>query len=99
EDVGMAVAVDIAGPDRDAAASRERVGEEIGELQAVLTAEDANAGGATGPGAGDDIRETIAIHIARCDPRSVANRRLVGEEAADLVAIQPAEDLHVRAAG
>src|SRR4051794_15380197 len=63
-EVGIAVGIDIAGADVDAAEEVGREGKEFGDEPERLTVEHANVWPAAGPCPGDDICISIAIEIA-----------------------------------
>src|SRR5207244_7711043 len=65
DEVGRAVAVEVAGGHVDAAAERGGVGEHVADGGEVLAAEDADARPAAGAGAKADVGEAIAVELGR----------------------------------
>src|SRR5262249_35696481 len=88
DDVGHAIAIDIAGRDIDAAAEASAIGEEtIDEVgqpcrgeQVAGPIEDADVRPAAGPSRGDDFRVAVAVKIGCGDSHSAAEGLAIGEE-------------------
>src|SRR5207302_4016730 len=85
DNVGEAVAVDVARSHVDAAAERGVKGHEIadrpGELVARRAVEDADVGTAARPGAGDDVWGAVVVHVADRHANAAREARVLGEEA------------------
>src|SRR5262249_6627183 len=74
-EVGVAVAVDVGHGHADAAAEDRGEGVEAGQKGAVPAAEDLDvAAGPSGPGAGDDVGEAVAIDVARRHAHAAAEQ-------------------------
>jgi len=100
DDLGQAVAVDVARGDEHSARERRRIGVEAGNLvDAACETECAHVRTAAGSCGGDDVGQAVAVDVARGDADAAVERGIVGVEARDLV--QPssqAERAHVRVA-
>ena len=84
DDIGMTVAVDIAGGHEDAIDLARTIGgegaERAGEQLAGLAVKDVDERAAAGAGGGGDIRGTIPIHVTNGDPHAAAERGIVGQD-------------------
>src|SRR4051812_7730769 len=100
DDVGPAIAVDIAGSQINAAAETGAVGIEAanrsGKLRSRASAEDPHVRSAAGAGSRDDIGHAVAIYIARRHANAAAKIASVSEEASQLGAVDPANRPNVR---
>src|SRR5439155_10781348 len=65
---------------------------------AVFAAKDLDLRAAAGAGRGDDVGETVAVHIPGRDADAAPERRIVSEEAEQRLAGDAVEDLDVRPA-
>ena len=98
DDVGEAVAVDVARGHVHAAGECRVVGEEAADWREGHAVPDPDVRSAAGPRAGDDVRAAIAVDVARGDEHASGERRVVREEAADLGERHAIPHAHVRAA-
>ena len=91
DDVGAAVAVDVAGGDADAAGEAGGVGEEARRSARCRlgAAEDLDMRPAAGAGAGDDVGEAVAVDVAGGDEDAAGERGAVGEEAREVATTLP----------
>jgi len=83
DDVGNAVAIHVAGRHADGPRERRKVREEAGELRDLarrITFEHAERSGLPRR-AGDDLGDSIAVHIAAGHEQATGKRRVISEEA------------------
>src|SRR5690606_10380909 len=97
DDVGLAVAVQVADCHVDAAAEAGVVGKEAADRLAGL-AKDAHLRAAARACAGDDHRAGGAVDVAHCDVDAAAEVFVVGKEAGAEGLAVAVEDAHLRAA-
>ena len=81
-DVGLAVAVEVAGGDEHAAGERRCEGEEGANECPGGARERLDVRRAAGAGAGDHVGLAVTIHVARRNGDAAGEGRGVGEEAA-----------------
>src|SRR5207253_7980784 len=82
DDVGEAVAIDVAGGNTDAAAEIQIVGEEAGEQSAAGAGKDLDVRSAAGAGGGNDVGKAVAVDIAGRHKHAAAKTGIVRQEAA-----------------
>src|SRR5207237_9952896 len=97
DDVRRGVAVDVVGPDPDAAGKGRREGEEL-RPQPAQAAEHPHVRPAAGPGPGDDLTLAVPGQVGGRDGDAAVEPRVVGEEAGQGRAGGPVERLDVRPA-
>src|SRR5262249_54024807 len=85
-DVGLSVAVDIARGHANPARESHGISVEAADFGAGLAAKDAHVRTAGRAGAGDHIREAVAIDVAGGDENAAAEGGIVSHEAADRTA-------------
>src|SRR5262249_6420995 len=95
-DVVKAVAIDVAGRHKNAAAEVHIVGVKAANFSSVLPVEDLDVRAAPRPGASNDIGHAIARDIARCHADAAQKANAVGEEVELLRAGLGIEDAHER---
>src|SRR5207248_5459152 len=98
DDVGVAVAVHVAGRDADAAGEMDVAGHEVHQHRVVFAAEGDDVGAAALVGADDDVGEAVAVEVAGRHVLAAGEARVVGEELADQVAGAAVVDVDVRPA-
>src|SRR5205814_1871374 len=82
-DIGAAIAVDIAGRHIAAAGEVNVEGEEVSDLRAVLAAEHDDVRAATRPGGANDIRSPVAIDVADRHAHAAGESGVESEEAGE----------------
>src|SRR5207253_8948203 len=97
DDVGPAVAVDVAGRHVDAVGEVAKGGEVL-QQRAVRAAESEHVGAAAHAGTGDDVGPAVAVDVAAAHADAAREGGIVREEVVQGAAILAAEDIHVRAA-
>src|SRR5205823_3202961 len=80
DDVAKAVAIHVAARHADAAGEVRAVGEEAEQLDAAAAVEDLDVRAAAFAGAGDDVGDTVVIHVGRGHVNTAAKVRAVGHE-------------------
>src|SRR5262249_44054152 len=98
DDVGLAVAVDVAGCHRHAAVEVDVVGHEAHQQRPVLAAEDLDLRPTPGAGADDDVRGAVAVDVGRGDVDAAAEGGVERHEAHQQRAGLAVEDLDLRPA-
>src|SRR5262249_11493170 len=96
DDVGPAVAVDVARGHVHAAGEARVEGVDAQDEAAVPPADDLHVRAAARPGPGDDVRKSVVVNIADRHGHAAAEGRVVGHElAAHLPGPAATEHLHV----
>ena len=98
DDVGLAVAVHVAGRQEQATGEGRREGIEGGQQAEALAVEDGDLGAAAGSGGGDDVGEAVAVDVAGGDADAAGEGGRGGVEAGDLAAVLAAGDRDLRSA-
>src|SRR5205823_3238975 len=98
DDVGPAVAGQVARGDEHAAGEGPAVGEEALDAAAGGAAEHLDVRATARAGAGNDVGLAVAVHVAGGHGHAAAKQRVVGEERMDHGSRQAVEDLDVGAA-
>src|SRR5262249_9638446 len=98
DDVGPAVAVEVAGRHEHAAAEVRPVGVEAGQFHPGDDAEDLDVRVGPRPRPGDDVGDAVAVEVAGRHPHPAGEPRVVGHEADERGQVPAAEGLDVRPA-
>src|SRR5262249_51066776 len=96
DDVGVAVAIDVAGRHGNAAEEARGVGEEAGDLRPGDAVEDLDVRAGARADAGDDVGDAVAGDVAGGHVDAAREGRAVGEEAEAFGAGGVVEDAHHR---